>query len=96
MEYVIITLIIVIILLTYGIHNLMIKYEILEDEVLESDTFIETIITPIQSAYLRMKAIDRIGSFESDDEAGFIFKEIKSTMELLNKRLNLDGKEEKE
>jgi uncharacterized membrane protein len=96
MEYVIITLIIVIILLIYGIHNLMIKYETLEDEVLESDTFIETIITPIQKAYLRMKAIDRIGSFESDDETGFIFEEIKSTMELLNKRLNLDGTEEKE
>ena len=96
MEYVIITLIIVIILLIYGLHNLMIKYETLEDEVLESDTFIETIIEPIQNAYLRMKAIDRIGSFESDDEAGFIFKEIKSTMELLNKRLNLDGTEEKE
>jgi uncharacterized membrane protein len=96
MEYVIITLIIVIILLIYGIHNLMIKYETLEDEVLESDTFIETIITPIQKAYLRMKAIDRIGSFESDDETGFIFEEIKSTMELLNKRFNLDGTEEKE
>ena len=74
----------------------MVKYETLEDAVLESDAFTETIITPIQKAYLRMKAIDRIGSFESDDEAGFIFKEIKSTMELLNKRLNLDGTEEKE
>ena len=96
MEYVIITLIIVIILLIYGIRNLMIKYEALEDVVLESDTFTETIHASIQTAYLRMKAIDRLGSFESDDESGFIFKEIKSTMELLNKRLNLDGKEENE
>ena len=96
MEIIIAILSLIIILLSYGIYNLLIKYEVLEDSITESETFIETTLTSIQNAYSRMKAIDRIGSFESDDESGFIFKEIKSAMELLNKRLNLDGTEEKE
>ena len=96
MEIIIAILSLIIVLLSYGIYNIMIKYEVLEDGVSESDAFIETTLTSIQNAYTRMKAIDRIGSFESDDESGFIFKEIKSAMELLNKRLNLDGTEEKE
>ena len=42
------------------------------------------------------KQIDRLGSFESDDESGFIFEQIKSSMEMLNKRLDLDATKEKE
>jgi len=29
-------------------------------------------------AYKRMKDVDRLGSFEADDETGYIFKEIKA------------------
>ena len=70
MEIIIAILSLIIVLLSYGIYNIMIKYEVLEDGVSESDAFIETTLTSIQNAYTRMKAIDRIGSFESDDESG--------------------------
>jgi hypothetical protein len=36
------------------------------------------------NAYKRMKEVDRLGSFEADDETGFIFQEIKETAEELN------------
>ena len=37
------------------------------------------------NAYKRMKEVDRLGSFEADDETGFIiFQEIKGTAEELN------------
>jgi len=96
MEIIIAILSVVIIMLLYGIYNLILKYETLEDEVSQFDSFIELVYTSMRTAYYRMKNIDRVGSFESDDEAGYIFKEIKATMELLNKQFNLDAKEEKE
>ena len=97
MEYVIAVLIVIVILLIYGIYNLISKYEILEDEISEFDLWVETTHANIKSAYFRMKAVDRLGSFESDDESGFIFEEIKSSMEALNEKLNLnDPKKEEE
>ena len=50
----------------------------------------------MKSAYDKMKQIDRLGSFESDEESGFIFEQIKSSMEMLNKKLDLDATQEKE
>ena len=41
-----------------------------------------------------MVRIDRLGSFESDDESGYIFQEIKSAMDELNEVYNLDGETE--
>ena len=35
-------------------------------------------------SYSRMKAIDRLGSFESDDETGYIFKELKDIIKQLH------------
>ena len=40
------------------------------------------------NAYKRMKDVDRLGSFEADDETGFIFKEIKKTTTELNNFIN--------
>tara|TARA_R110001583_G_scaffold96966_1_gene241681 strand:+ start:66 stop:356 length:291 start_codon:yes stop_codon:yes gene_type:complete len=96
MEIIIVILSVIIIMLSFGIYNLILKYETLEDEVSQFDSFIELTYTSMRTAYYRMKNIDRVGSFESDDETGYIFKEIKATMELLNKQFNLDAKEEKE
>ena len=39
-------------------------------------------------AYKRMKDVDRLGSFEADDETGFIFKEIKEATTDLNEFVN--------
>jgi len=37
-------------------------------------------------SYSRMRQIDRLGSFESDDEIGFIFEDIKLIIEELNRK----------
>mgnify|MGYP003122841307 CR=1 FL=1 len=60
------------------------------------DNFLLTLYDDLKSAYDRMKQIDRLGSFESDDESGFIFEQIKNSMETLNKKLDLDATQEKE
>jgi predicted Holliday junction resolvase-like endonuclease len=96
MEYVIVVLILIIILLSGVIMNLLRKTEMLEDELEFSEKYIESAYESMKRAYKRMKSIDRIGSFESDDESGFIFDEIKSAMYELNEIYQLDAEEENE
>ena len=66
------------------------------DIVILADKYLETTYNYMKRAYDRMKEVDRLGSFESDDESGFIFQEIKSAIEELNETFELDAKEEKE
>jgi hypothetical protein len=82
-------------LLGYGTYNLLRKNEALEDELDNSDAYIQSVYGSMKNAYDRMIKIDRLGSFESDDESGYIFDEIKSSIENLNEKYNLDAEEEK-
>lgn len=64
------------------------KVSYLQDTVdeLESDndkllSFISSLNTRLHIDYSHLKEIDRRGSFESDDEVGFVFDTIKSIIE---------------
>jgi hypothetical protein len=76
--------------------NLLKKSEVTEDELEFSQTYIDLAYNSMKNAYERMVRIDRLGSFEADDESGYIFQEIKSAMDELNEVYNLDGETEKE
>ena len=93
MEYIIITLLIIVTVLGYALWNSLRKYEILEQELEYTDNIIEKVYTSMQKALLRMTSIDR---FQADDESGYIFEQIKEAMEQLNNEYNLDGEAEKE
>tara|TARA_R100000742_G_C4261858_1_gene79659 strand:+ start:443 stop:694 length:252 start_codon:yes stop_codon:yes gene_type:complete len=67
---------IVILIEGYVIWNLIRKTELLE-------TWVENFTQMIQSVQNELKRIDRLGSFESDDETGAIFKQIKDTVKQL-------------
>ena len=75
----IVEMILVILILTEGyvIWNLMRKTELLE-------TWVEEFTTTIDSVNNEIKTIDALGSFESDDETGAIFKQIQETINRLN------------
>ena len=96
MEYIIITLLILVTVLGYALWNSLRKYEILERELEYTDNIIEKVYTSMQKALLRMTSIDRLGSFQADDESGYIFEQIKEAIEQLNNEYNLDGEAEKE
>lgn len=96
MEYIIITLLIIVTVLGYALWNSLRKYEILERELEYTDNIIEKVYTSMQKALLRMTSIDRLGSFQADDESGYIFEQIKEAIEQLNNEYNLDGEAEKE
>ena len=61
----------------YGIWNLMRKTELLE-------TWVETFTRRIEYIQEDLKNIDSTGHFESDDEVGTIFEQIKKTLQQLN------------
>jgi len=73
--------------LLIGIRNLNRQNEQYQDYIEEELTTSDTIRTKVEKAYNRMQDADIRGSFESDDEVGSAFTELKSIMEELNKSL---------
>jgi hypothetical protein len=73
------------------VYNLLRKVETLETYVEELETsnqsydeFYNELRTRIGSMNSHMKNIDRVGSFQSDDETGYVFKELRQIIEDLN------------
>lgn len=58
--------------------------EDLEKSNTEYYTFYQELKNRIGESNSRLKQIDRLGSFESDDETGHIFQELKDIMDKLN------------
>jgi len=91
----IITFIILIVLLTISLFvniNLYRKITAHEENYEEADRYVSQLSKYIRkmkdqfsAAHKKMKEIDRKGAFESDDEVGYIFTEIKTIIEDLDK-----------
>ena len=70
--------------------RLMKRIETMEDYVNEVEksndeyfNFFTTLKTRVSDSYSHLKNIDRLGSFENDDETGYIYKELKKVIEAL-------------
>jgi len=87
LQQIILPLLIISILL-YIVWNLLRKVEKLEDGIEESDKLIESAADSVDRALARMREVDRVGSFEADDESGFIFEEIQAALDKLNNEIN--------
>ena len=59
--------------------------EELENSNTEYYTFFQKLKSQISESNSKLKQIDRLGSFESDDETGFAFKELKDIYDDLNR-----------
>ena len=89
------TIIIISVLLIISIYvniNQMRKQESQEDYINDLETsnteyytFFQKLKTQIGESNSKLKQIDRLGSFEADDETGFAFKELKDIYEDLNR-----------
>ena len=65
--------------------NLSEYIEELESSNAEYYTFFQSLKTRIGESNSKLKQLDRIGSFEADDETGFAFNELKEMYDELNK-----------
>jgi hypothetical protein len=59
--------------------------EELETSNTEYYTFYQKLKTQIGESNSKLKQIDRLGSFEADDETGFAFRELKDIYDDLNR-----------
>ena len=90
MEYIIIGLSLVSGIFIFTTIRLMKRVETMEDYVKEVEksndeyfNFFTSLKTRVSDSYSHLKNIDRLGSFENDDETGYIFKELKKVIEAL-------------
>ena len=89
------TIIILSIILTISIllnFNQIRKQEALEEYINELENsnteyyqFFTTLKTRLNESNSKLKQIDRLGSFQADDETGFIFTELRDIIDDLNK-----------
>jgi len=87
METIIIVNILVILfgVLAYIIWNLYTKNIKLEDAVIKRDLVLIAMSDLITDSEKKLKEVDRLGAFKSDDEIGFFFTTVMQIQEELNK-----------
>jgi hypothetical protein len=84
---IIILLLIASIAMGYSIWNLIQQNEDLEDTVIYYQTKLSSLRQQVLDMEIQLKEIDIRGSFASDDEVGFVFKEIKEMSSDLTKAI---------
>jgi len=75
---------ILVVALGFTTFNLLKKNEKQEDILTGYMEYLSKISGVIEFSDKKLKEVDRKGSFESDDEVGFFFQEIKQIQETLN------------
>lgn len=57
------------------------------------ESWVTNLSNRVESTYLKMKEVDERGMFESDDDVGFAFRELKELMDDLSEKLGTDDDE---
>ena len=95
MEIIISLLILVAGVLSYTTYNLLKKNEKQEDILASYLIYMDQLSKIIEHSSERLEKIDAKGTFQSDDEIGWFFEQIKVIQERLNNfKLDNGGKEE--
>ena len=68
----------------YANYNLLKNYEQSEEYVENLESWVKQFSKTITDMNRELKQIDNKGSFKSDDEVGYFFKELKRIIEQLN------------
>ena len=100
MEFIVLFLVLSLIVSVYVSYNLYTKYQRLEEISIENaqvaentQEFLNQIRRRIMSQRSYLKQLDRRGAFESDDEIGFFFKELKKIVDDISTNFEMDGEE---
>jgi hypothetical protein len=72
------------VILGFTTFNLLRKNEKAEDILVGYLDYLDKMSKVIEVADARLKKIDHRGTFQSDDEVGFFFDQIKNLQEILN------------
>ena len=80
----IVTLSVIVLALGYTTFNLLRKFEKQEDILAGYLDYLDKLSRVIEVSDEKLKQIDARGTFESDDEVGFFFQQIKGLQDILN------------
>ncbi len=69
----------------FAIYNLLTKLEKYEDVVQDQVQYLNNISAPIAEAKMHLQKLDESGTFQSDDEVGYFFKQLQNVQEELNR-----------
>lgn len=88
----------ILILLAYIVRNLLIKNEKYEDVVRDQTQYLQNISKSISEGQKHLQNLDEKGVFQSDDEVGYFFEQMKYVQDELNRYMLPEnyGKEEKQ
>ena len=75
---------VLVVVLSYTTFNLLRKNEKQEDILRGYMTYLNKFSEIIDYSHKKLKEVDSKGSFESDDEVGFFFQQIKALQEVLD------------
>ena len=91
-------LVTIILTLSYIIRNLMIKVEKYEDVTIDQTKYLQNISNVIVESNKHIQNLDENGVFQSDDEVGYFFEQMKLIQEELNRYMLPEnyGKKESE
>ena len=94
----IIILSIIIVILGIAIRNLLLKNEKYEDVVRDQTQYLQNISNAIGEGQKHLQNLDEKGVFQSDDEVGYFFEQLKYVQDELNRYMLPEnyGKEEKQ
>jgi len=81
---IIIILSVLVVVLGFTTFNLLRKNEKQEDILMGYMTYLNKITDYIEVTDKRLKEIDQKGTFQSDDEVGFFFEQLKNIQSVLN------------
>jgi len=84
--------------LLYIVRNLIIKNEKYEDVVRDQTQYLQNISNAIYEGQKHLQNLDEKGVFQSDDEVGYFFEQLKYVQDELNRYMLPEnyGKEEKQ
>ena len=75
---------VLVVILGYTTFNLLRKNEKAEDIVVEYLIYLDKLSKIIEASDEKVKKLDHLGAFKSDDEIGFFFEQIKKIQDILN------------
>jgi hypothetical protein len=94
MIIVVMVLVLLLMVSSYVSYNLYSKYQKLETISEENIEFILAIRSRVLSQQSYLRQIDRRGSFESDDEVGIFFKELKKIINDIASYLEIENEDD--
>jgi len=76
---------VIVVILGIAIRNLLIKVEKYEDVTLDQTSYLQGISTVIRESKMHLQNLDENGVFQSDDEVGYFFEQMKLVQKELDR-----------